>query len=994
MRLIQAVRFALIGSSLLLTISQSAAQTVTGSTVNNDSPLGINVTGISYWSTQWMLIDVMKQASNGSGLLWATGNDGTYHTQENELLDLDPNGWPRSLPAADDTTVDYRHVSTIVYGDNEHPPVGRYVVLYEGEGTLRYFGVQRIDAESSPGRDVLVLSEGGNLRIQINDTDPQNSGNYLRNIRVIVPGGICDSDPFSYAENTDACPDTFTPFEFLYDKQTFHPLFLSDMRQFGALRFMQLFNTNENGEVDWSTRPRYEAAHWASEGGAPIEMALEMANTIQAEPWLNVPARADDYYMQQMAQLVKAALDANLDLFVELGNEIWNNSYPYNLDATWMLEQGQATWPEANVSELEYRLNYFGKRSAEMCAIFKAAFGDEAERVKCVLGGQAGNSWVVEQALTCPLFANAEGGYACSRDMHAAAIAPYFAGYLNDDNYLPLWRNWIDGEADQGLNRLFEEMNRGLLYDLTFDPSQPIWMQAPRNGALAAAILNIQNNKQVADSHGIELVAYEGGQHLTFGGSSAGDRERINNELFLPANRDARMGDAFSQLFGGWKAAGGTTFMVFESTSAWSRFGAFPVKEFQLQPINETPKLAATLDFINTNPCWWNHCIRNTENKFPYPDGTVPYIPDYETGIGTETSTGAGSGTSTGIEPQIAITLSASVLPETWGVSLSWNESNNEVQYYQVFRDGEYLGFTNLGTTHYDNNWLSLGVEYSFQIIGVNAALESVVESNILLTLAGDSEAPDAPSNLTATNNGNGGYQLNWEASNDNSAIRHYQIYRNGEAYTHTSQTNFLDAWPPEGVVKYHVIAQDEYNNLSQASNTVTVPFTLSVVPTAETYGVRLSWSDVPNVMHYKIFRDGQNVTHKNADILTMQYDWLSNDTEYSFQIVAVDAAMNVLAETNTVSTMAGDYTAPTVPTSLEAIKDENYGYVLNWDAASDDTGVLYYRIIRNGEHYTHTSATRFHDKWPPKGAVTYQIIAEDAYHNKSGPSMTLTVQN
>ncbi len=30
---------------------------------NDNSPLGINIAGLSYWSTQWVFVDVMKQSS-------------------------------------------------------------------------------------------------------------------------------------------------------------------------------------------------------------------------------------------------------------------------------------------------------------------------------------------------------------------------------------------------------------------------------------------------------------------------------------------------------------------------------------------------------------------------------------------------------------------------------------------------------------------------------------------------------------------------------------------------------------------------------------------------------------------------------------------------------------------------------------------------------------------------------------------------------------------
>jgi hypothetical protein len=42
---------------------QGAACDVTTSAPNDNSPMGMNVGGLAYWSTQWVFVDVMKQSS-------------------------------------------------------------------------------------------------------------------------------------------------------------------------------------------------------------------------------------------------------------------------------------------------------------------------------------------------------------------------------------------------------------------------------------------------------------------------------------------------------------------------------------------------------------------------------------------------------------------------------------------------------------------------------------------------------------------------------------------------------------------------------------------------------------------------------------------------------------------------------------------------------------------------------------------------------------------
>ncbi len=773
----------------------------TTTTPNQKSALGINLTGVSYWSTQWMLIDVMRQASNGSGELWATGNAQTYafNTGHQARLDLDAQGWPKSLPPSDDP--DFHHVTTIIYQDNEHYPVGEYVVLYDGEGELRYNGATHLVEKSSPGRDVLQLNANSYLHLSIRQTDPAGTGNYLKNVRILVPGGICGFTPSDYAESADECNTAvdYHSFEQIYRHQDFHPLFLADMAKYRSIRFMQMMRTNVSEQNVWADRASYDDVSWSLNAGAPYEIAIDLANKVQAEPWLNVPARVDENYMIILAQMVKTQLDPHLDVHVELGNEVWNNAYPYNLDARWMEEQGRSQWPDAGVDDFMYRLNYYGKRSSDMCEVFKREFAEQADRVKCVVATQGGNAWVGEQILACRLWAAENGGQNCAHNIDSLAIGPYFAGYLADEKNLPILAQWAN-EGTSGMSKLFDEINTGLLRDLTYDPTEPDWMQAPVAGSLAQAQRFMVDNKAVADRYGIKLSAYEGGQHMTFTGNLTGDRALINENLFLAGNRDPRMGQAFSNYFTDWKEAGGSLFMVFESTGKWGRFGAFSLKEHQQQALSETPKLADTLAFIDANPCWWTGCDRMT---YPYTTVTVDPLPDTST-------------------PSAGFVISADVRPDTWGVSLSWSYVDADViadvQFFQVFRDGEFVGHTNADGTGFNNDWLQLHTYYSFQVRAVNAAGVMLMESNIVTLQAGDSVAPSQPGGLAVTYDGEYGFNVTWDASTDDNGVAYYKIKRNGEDYTIREGLLLDENWPPQGEVSYQIIAVDHFHNESEPS--------------------------------------------------------------------------------------------------------------------------------------------------------------------------------
>ncbi len=781
----------LLASSITLAVGSFAGV----SAQNENSALGVNVSALNYWSTEWVLVDVMKHASNGVGTTWSYFDDNGWAVDQ-AGLDLDDNGWVRSLPQANGNVSPVR---TVIYQDNSTYPVGDYTVLYEGEGQLKYLGGTYVEEESVPGRHLVRLEEGQFLILEISDTDPNSTGEYIRNIRVIAPGGICDNVPTAYAESADDCatPEAYLPFEAVYQDLVFHPLFLQDMSHYRSIRFMQMMSTNSGAESVWADRPHLSDVTWGTGKGVPIEMAIGLSNRTQSNPWLNIPARADDNYMQGYAELVRDTLDSNLAVNIELGNEIWNNAYPYVMDAHWMAEQGRIEWPEQGATDFEYRLNYFGKRTAEMCSIWKTAFGEDAGRVQCVMGGMAAITWVNKQSLDCPFFAAEENGYSCARDIHSLAIAPYFGSHLHLDQFGPYLTEWLS-DSDGGLSKLFEEINNGYLYDLMMgDPSVESWMLPPENGAMEQARGFISSNKTLVDEYGIELTAYEGGQHLTFGGYVADWREGVN-DLFLEANADPRMGEAYTQHYNDWKDLGGALFVAFNSTDNWDRWGAFSLKEYQTQPVSESPKLAATYNFIDANPCWWEGCERTTRayTEVVEEEVEVPVI----------------------VVEDFEITVYPT--PGNSGVNIDWSYSHPDAHYFLIVSGGVVVGHTEADQNSYDLGGLERFVDHTFQVRLIDSQNTLIAESNEVISMAGDVEAPSKPSGLEVVHDGAYGMNLSWNASTDNGGVAYYVILHNGEFLAHTTELSRPGNHWEEGSV-YQVVAYDVWKNASEPSDPV-----------------------------------------------------------------------------------------------------------------------------------------------------------------------------
>jgi len=542
---------------------------------NAASPLGINLNSITYYSPEMPFIDNFK--SNGS---WITHSSSVWDTNEEQYLNLDSNGWPISLVSVNEpTSQQFNSVGVLLLRSypnttNGYYPAGKYYVLYQGQGTLTYGGDATLVSRST-GQDIINVAtpSSGGIDLRITATDPNQNGNYLRNVQVIK------------AENLAA----------FNAGQIFNPSFLTTVQNFRALRFMDWLGTNNSTLSSWSARPLPTNAFWGTSGGVPVEIAVALANIVGADAWLNIPVMADDNYITQMATLVHSSLSSSQKVYVELSNEVWNGGFT---QAAYATAQGQAKFASGLGSPFDYNRNWYGMRVAQSCDIWKSTWGSDSGRVVCVMGAQAANTWTATESLNCPFWT--AGSPCASHGIGAVAIAPYFGG-----NVPTAWTNQSDG----GLASLFASLTT------QNDPTIPAggWL-SQASGWVAAYIPALAN-------YHLPLVAYESGQ--TFEGfpngvTPTGSNSPITN-LYIAANRDARMGTAYTSYLQQWKANGGTLLMDFSDIGAYSQYGEWGALESIMQttsPLSSSPpKWQALMGFISSNQCWWSGCVGSIGNN-------------------------------------------------------------------------------------------------------------------------------------------------------------------------------------------------------------------------------------------------------------------------------------------------------------------------------------------------------------------------------------------
>ncbi|MEJ0037686.1 MAG: Calx-beta domain-containing protein [Gammaproteobacteria bacterium] len=291
---------------------------------------------------------------------------------------------------------------------------------------------------------------------------------------------------------------------------------------------------------------------------------------------------------------------------------------------------------------------------------------------------------------------------------------------------------------------------------------------------------------------------------------------------------------------------------------------------------------------------------------------------------------------------------------------------------------------------------------------------------------AGDTQAPTAPTGLTATAVSSSQITLNWTASTDNVAVTGYRVERCqgvgcstfAEIATPTG-TTFSDTGRAASTsYTYRVRAQDAVPNLSAYSSTSSAttqaaadtqapsqPMNFSAV-TASSTQINLSWTastDNVAVTGYRVERcQGAGCSTftqiATPTATTFSDTGLTASTSYTYRVRAQDAVPNlsVYSGTSSATTPATpDTTAPTVPGNPSATAASATQVNLVWTASTDNVGVTGYRVERcQGvgcstftQIATPTATTLSDTGLSASTSYSYRVRAQDAVPNLSGYS-------
>jgi hypothetical protein len=266
------------------------------------------------------------------------------------------------------------------------------------------------------------------------------------------------------------------------------------------------------------------------------EYAIELANQAKKDLWINVPDRATDDYVKQLAKLFKEKLDPDRNVYVEYSNEVWNSTFKQfgrNLDAA-----------KAEVAAGDKKLNDDGKddnqyywawkrvskRTVEIAGIFREVFGDAAmnTRVRPVLASQSANSFMTRMQVA---FIDKTYG-APAKFIYGIAGAPYLSP---------------DDKAANKEGAAVEDIVKGHNVDA--------WVKKVMMEYLV-----------LARYYRLHSLCYEGG---------LGIEGETNFAQKAASNRDPKIAKVLTDYFNCWYGQGGELFMYYNLAGSWTKHGCW-----------------------------------------------------------------------------------------------------------------------------------------------------------------------------------------------------------------------------------------------------------------------------------------------------------------------------------------------------------------------------------------------------------------------------------
>jgi len=272
-------------------------------------------------------------------------------------------------------------------------PFGEWTFEFEGDGDIVLKGLHSKKLTSSGAKVTYTFSlTKANVNFVTMGSGKRQPRN-KENLKI----GVIRSNKSNPIRNMKLFPPDVT--KETADFQPFRNDFLSRLAHspYTMVRFMNWANVNYSKEEKWSERtPKtklYQTGGFRGiePYGVAYEYMIELCNLTGKDMWLNIPSRADDDYINKLAELVYTKLDKDRKVWLEYANEVWNGMF---VGYQWAVDKGR----ELNLGPVDkawqHNNYYYTYRTVQIGETFKRVFGTDSNRITSMLCGWAnGAAW-------------------------------------------------------------------------------------------------------------------------------------------------------------------------------------------------------------------------------------------------------------------------------------------------------------------------------------------------------------------------------------------------------------------------------------------------------------------------------------------------------------------------------------------------------------------------------------------------------------------------
>lgn len=320
--------------------------------------------------------------------------------------------------------------------------------------------------------------------------------------------------------------------------------------------------------------------------------------------------------------------------------------------------------------------------------------------------------------------------------------------------------------------------------------------------------------------------------------------------------------------------------------------------------------------------------------------------------------------------PQAPVGLRATLV-QSARIDLAWTPAPNAapVAFYRLYRStvgvpGSSVVVDSIPALTYSDTGLPGFTPFSYQVAAVDANGLVGPRSAALVVRTRDGSSPSAPTGLTATPVSGFAIGLSWRAATDaESGISKYRVYRDGALIDSTTTTTFLSAGlTPMTTYSYRVMAVNGEGldgPLSTPATATTLDATPPTAPTgltataASTTRIDLAWNAAADpesgIAGYRVYRGG--VLVGTTTTTAFADSGLPPATAYTYEVSAVNGSgvegahsTPASATTHSPPSATGDLTVvvrtrgSNVPTAGYQVQLSAPGFSLTRQTAPNDT--------------------------------------------------------